>query len=106
MASEGCARCGQKRALGSQYCSQCKSYFAQLRPTIFSDLRRTMEQFGPLSAQWDQLIANITSTGFQSSAFLDPLRKECLNWLSRYQAFVLADGVVTDEERRNTYSAA
>lgn len=106
MARGGCARCGQKAAFRSPFCTACKSQFAVIKPQVLERARHVLSWAGPVSREWDSLVADVTASGFPFGYFLDELQPDARNYLSRQRAFVLADGVVTAEELRRFHEAA
>lgn len=59
-----------------------------------------------MSQEWNSLVADVTASGFPFGYFLDELQPDARNYLSRQQAFVLADGIVSADELRRFHEAA
>ena len=106
MAASSCPRCGQRSTFMSAFCATCKPIFENIRPDVRRRIASLLGETGPLGPGWDQLLADIAATKIPPHFFLNDHRRDCVNWLARYQALLLSDDHVTDEERNWFYRAA
>jgi hypothetical protein len=100
-----CVRCGKSAKFRSEVCSDCLPAHRELAARVTPAARELLLNVGPFSPIWDAMLQDIGCNGFPARTGLAGVEKQALNWLSKFVAFVGADGIVTADERQ-TYHAA
>jgi 5-methylcytosine-specific restriction endonuclease McrA len=104
--ARACARCGKPARFRSPVCASCKPMLDELSERLRPWVDHVLVTVGPFSAAWDQLAGEVGRSGFPPSLATHATEAARLNWLSRYTAFAMSDGVVSAEERAGVYAAA
>ena len=100
-----CERCGKPARL-RRYCGQCRATVDELTRQYVDAASRILASSSPLAPEWAELERWRGSVALPTDDARQAVAGIASEWLRRYAAFAVSDGVVTDDELSNFRRAA